>query len=450
MAREGKGLRQHQMAMPLALLGLALVLVGLAIAGPAEAARGLWAILTAQDVLITDYMAIGGPGAALVNAGLVGLITAGLLWLCAEPFNGMALVSAGLMIGFSLFGKNFVNIWPILLGSWLYAGLKREPFSKYVHVGLLATSLAPAVSFMAMGGDRPRLWLGALTGVAIGFLIPPLAAYTFRIQNGMNLYNVGFACGLLGMLLVPVLKAFGLEPASAHFWATGYNVPIGGALSAVCVLLILSGWWKGGRDGLSAYRHLLSTSGRAPSDYLRVYGIWPVLVSMGVNGLLATGYIMLIGGDLNGPTLGGILTIMGFSAYGKHARNIVPVMAGGFLGSLFNHVPGTAAALQLAGLFGTTLAPFAGHFGWPYGVLAGFIHASVVLHAGLPLEGMNLYNNGFSGGLIAIVLYPVLTSLVRHRRPVLQEEDYFAAMEEDGPLEEDELDTRRSDDPPPS
>ena len=54
MAREGKGLRQHQMAMPLALLGLALVLVGLAIAGPAEAARGLWAILTAQDVLITD------------------------------------------------------------------------------------------------------------------------------------------------------------------------------------------------------------------------------------------------------------------------------------------------------------------------------------------------------------------------------------------------------------
>lgn len=94
---------------------------------------------------------------------------------------------------------------------------------------------------------------------------------------------------------------------------------------------------------------MLSTSGRAPSDYLRVYGIWPVLVSMGVNGLLATGYIMLIGGDLNGPTLGGILTIMGFSAYGKHARNIVPVMAGVFLGSLFNHVPGTAAALQLAG-----------------------------------------------------------------------------------------------------
>lgn len=437
------------MALPLALLGLALVLAGLGIGGPAGVVRGLWTIITAQDVLITDYMAIAGPGAALVNAGLVGLAAAGLLWACREPFNGMILVSTGLMVGFSLFGKNIVNIWPILLGSWLYARLKGESFSKYVHVALLATSLAPAVSFMALGGDRPRLWLGAIAGTAIGFLIPPLAAYTFRIQNGMNLYNAGFACGLLGMLLVPVLKAFGMEPASALFWATGYNAPIAAVLAVACVILILAGVRGGGREGLRAYRHLMATSGRAPSDYLRVYGIWPVLMSMGVNGLLATGYILLIGGDLNGPTLGGILTIMGFSAYGKHAGNIVPVMAGVLLGSVFNHVPGTDAALQLAGLFGTTLAPFAGHFGWPYGVLAGFIHASVVLHAGLPLEGMNLYNNGFSGGLIAIALYPVLTALARCRRPVLQEKDYFDALEEDGPMAEDKLDTSRSDDPPP-
>ncbi len=35
-------------------------------------------------------------------------------------------------------------------------------------------------------------------------------------------------------------------------------------------------------------------------------------------------------GDLNGPTIGGIFTIVGFSATGKHLRNILPVMAGGF------------------------------------------------------------------------------------------------------------------------
>ena len=413
---EGRGKRRlRDLTWPLGLVSLALAAAGLLTDG-ARAVAGLKTIILAQDVLITDYMALAGVGAALVNAGLVGLITAGLLRACREPFNGAGLVSAGLMLGFSLFGKNIANIWPIILGSWLYARLKGEPFSKYVHTALLATSLAPAVSFMALGGGQTRLWRGAATGVAIGFLIPPLAAYTFRIQNGMNLYNAGFACGLLGMLLVPVLKAFGLEPESAFIWATGYNRPFATALAAVCAGLILAGLLGGRRRGLRGYWHLLHTSGRAPSDYLRAFGVWPVMVSMGINGLLATGYILLIRGDLNGPTLGGILTIMGFSAYGKHAWNILPVMVGAVFGSLFNHDPGTAAALQLAGLFSTTLAPFAGHFGWPYGVLAGFIHASVVLYAGLPLEGMNLYNNGFSGGLIAIVLYPVLTSLARKRR----------------------------------
>ena len=165
----------------------------------------------------------------------------------------------------------------------------------------------------------------------------------------------------------------------------------------------------------------------------------PVLINMGVNGLIATGYILLTGGDLNGATIGAIFTVMGFSAYGKHAFNILPVMAGVLLGSLANHVEFNAPALQLAALFGTTLAPIAGTFGWPFGLLAGLIHSSVVLQAGLPLEGMNLYNNGFSGGLIAIVLYPILTTLLKHRRPVLEEEDLFAMFEQVEPQTPEEL-----------
>jgi len=33
--------------------------------------------------------------------------------------------------------------------------------------------------------------------------------------------------------------------------------------------------------------------------------------------------------------------------------------------------------------------------------------------------------NGFSGGLVAIVLYPILTSLVKHRRPVQKRKNFF-------------------------
>ena len=120
------------------------------------------------------------------------------------------------------------------------------------------------------------------------------------------------------------------------------------------------------------------------------------------------GVILLTGGDLNGPTVGGVLTIVGFSAFGKHAGNIVPIMAGVVLGSFVMHSSVSSGAVQLAMLFGTTLAPISGYFGWPYGVLAGFLHSAVVLYAGTPVAGLNLYNNGFSGGLLAIILYPTI------------------------------------------
>ena len=132
---------------------------------------------------------------------------------------------------------------------------------------------------------------------------------------------------------------------------------------------------------------------------------------------------------------------MGFSAFGKHARNILPVMLGVFIGAYGMHHTPDYPSLQLAGLFGTTLAPISGHFGWPYGVLAGFIHASLVLQTGGPVAGLNLYNNGFSGGLIAIVLYPTITAIARKRRPTLQNEDYYDLFEESSPIDTSDLST---------
>ena len=415
-----------------------LILAGISLDHPAEIALGLYKIVTMQDLLITDYVYIAGVGATLINSGLVTIVSILLVRLSKDPMNGFTLVEMGLMAGFSLFGKNVFNIWPIILGTWLYARYQKEPFAKYVGVSLLATSLSPLVSYMALGSVHASLPLGLLTGVLIGFILPPLSAYTYKIQNGLNLYNMGFACGLFAMMIVPVLIAFGDHPDSALYWATEYNLTFSVVLVILCVSAILTGFfftdvppwavWAG-------YRRLLSTTGRAPSDYLRMFGAGPVLVNMGVNGLLGMGYIFWVGGDLNGPTLGGIFTIIGFSAFGKHAFNILPVMLGIYLGAYGMHLTPDYPTLQLAGLFGTTLAPVAGHFGWPYGVLAGFIHSALVLQTGGPVAGLNLYNNGFSGGLIAIVLYPTVTAIARHRRPKLRDEDYYDLFEEDQPID---------------
>ena len=419
-----------------ALFGAALALFGVFLSTPEEILRGMYVILTTEDVLITDYIAVAGMGAAFVNAGLVTLFSVLILKLVNDPVNGATLVTVGLMAGFSLFGKNIVNIWPILIGAALYALFKREPFARHANVALRATALSPIVSFMSANYSP---WLGVLLGLIIGFLISPVAEHAHQVQNGMNLYSLGFACGLLAMMLVPAFKAFGLNPGSAHYWSTGNNPLLGKALAVLCLVLVVAGLARGPKPVLEKYWALLRTSGRMPSDYVRTFTPGPVLVNMGVNGLIATGYILLTGGDLNGATIGAIFTVMGFSGYGKHAFNIVPVMAGVLLGSLTNHVDPNSSSLQLAGLFGTTLAPFAGVFGWPFGVAAGLLHSSVVLQAGLPLEGMNLYNNGFSGGLVAIVLYPILQSVVKNRRPVLMEEDLFAMFEEMRPQSPEEL-----------
>lgn len=70
---------------------------------------------------------------------------------------------------------------------------------------------------------------------------------------------------------------------------------------------------------------------------------------------------------------------------------------------------------MLALLFSTTLAPIAGEFGILAGILAGFLQSSVALNVGIVYSGMNLYNNGFAGGLVAVFMVPVIKS-IRDRR----------------------------------
>lgn len=434
---QGEPMRYNRMSLFFWLYAIVLALAALAFSTPQEIAEGLRTIVLTEDSLITDYVLIAGPGAALMNSALVTAITAVLLKLSREPFNGFSLVVIGLMSGFSLFGKNFVNIWPILLGTWLYAKSRREHFGKYISVGLLATALAPAVSYIGLDNGWGNPAAGILVGIIIGFIMPPLSAYTYKIQNGMNLYNVGFACGLVAFLLVPLISSMGANPTTQYHWAEGYDLPFGVALGIFCLLLIFLGFFAFGKPVKAVwagYRRLLATSGRAPSDYLRMFGAGPVLVNTGINGLIGMAFVLGGGGELNGPTVGGILTIMGFSAFGKHAFNIVPVKAGVFLGSVVMHWSLNDPAVQLACLFCTTLAPISGYFGWPYGILAGFIHSSVVLYTGGPVAGMNLYNNGFSGGLVATVLYPVIMAVFQHRKPTLVDQDYFDLQEHDEPV----------------
>lgn len=401
----------------LALMPMYFIAAGLMLQPLDEIWRGIITIIREPDFLITDYVAVGGIGAAFINAGLLALAAVAIVYLLGMEVSGHTITSCFLMFGFSLFGKNILNIWSIMFGIWLYAHYHRTPITRYIYVGFYGTSLSPIITQLMQIGHLPfgiRLLLSIFAGIAIGFVLPPLSTHTHYSHQGYSLYNVGFASGIIATIIVSLMKSFGILVESRLIWSTGNN-----AVFAWLLFVLFGGMtavsFLGSGRVWTQYREILKTYGIGGTDYVKSRGLAPALCNMGINGIASTLLVLLVGGELNGPTIGGIFTIVGFSATGKHLRNILPVMLGVILGSYAKHWSITDPGAMLALLLSTTLAPVAGEFGAAAGIMAGFLHSSVALHVGIVYGGMNLYNNGFAGGFIAAFLVPVLRS-VRDRR----------------------------------
>lgn len=402
----------------LALVPAYFILVGFFLQSPGEILQGIFTIIREPDFLITDYFIIGGVGAAFVNAGILTLVSIGIVYGLGMDFDGHTITSACLMFGFSLFGKNLLNIWAIMLGVFLYAWYHRTSVSRYIYIGYYGTSLSPIITQVMQMWELPipvRMGLCILTGTVIGFVLPPLCTHVHYSHKGYSLYNVGFAGGIIATVIVSMFKSFGITIESRLIWSEGNN---GMFLALLFVLfggMILYGVLSGKKEAVRGYRNILKCYGLGGTDYYKTEGGSATLINMGVNGLASMIILVALGGELNGPTIGSIFTVVGFSATGKHLRNILPVMAGVCLASVAKNWSITAPSAQLALLLSTTLAPIAGEFGILAGVLAGFLHSSVALNVGIVYGGMNLYNNGFAGGIVAIFLVPVIQSVMDRR-----------------------------------
>lgn len=403
--------------MYLTLLPAYFLIAGLFLQPLPDIFQGLLMILKEPDFLITDYIALGGIGAAFVNAGVLTLVCIGILYYLKMDMDGHTITSVFLMMGFSLFGKNILNIWTILFGVWCYARYHKVPLSKYIYVGFYGTCLSPIITQIMQLPDVPsvtRLILSLLAGTMIGFVLPPLSTHVFYLHLGYSLYNVGFSSGIIATVIISVFKSFGLETESRLIWSTGNNKVFAVLLFTFFLLMIVLGRFHS-PTAFGQYRKILKTSGVGGTDYLKEEGFSTVLVNMGVNGIVATAFLLLVGGDLNGPTIGGIFTVVGFGTTGKHARNILPVMLGVWLASLTKTWNITDPSPIITLLFATTLAPIAGEFGIIPGIIAGFLHSSVAMNVGIIYGGMNLYNNGFAGGIIAAFMVPIIQSIEDRR-----------------------------------
>lgn len=387
--------------------------------------RGIFSIIGSRAGLITDSIVVGGMGAAFVNAGLVTLISIVIISWSGLQFSGISVACLCLMAGFSLFGKDVWNILPILLGSFLYSRYKKEPFSHYVYVALFGTALSPVVSELVLVSTGNQLvWhlVGLAIGVLIGFVLPPVAGYTLRVHQGYNLYNVGFAAGLIGMILTSLFRSFGRTFEPQFEWSGGNNLRLSIFLFLLFALMFLVGFFWNGKTARGLAR-ITRHSGRLVADFTLLDGLPVTLMNMAVIGGFATSYVLLVRGQLNGPTIGGILSMVGFGAFGKHLRNIIPVMLGVVLSSFFMVWSLNDPHVLIVTLFSTGLAPIAGQFGWKWGLVAGIIHGSVALNVSILNGGLNLYNNGFSAGLICIVLVPLIEGLRREHHSEISERE---------------------------
>jgi len=399
------------------LLGGALIILAFFFNSPQEIWAGSITILTSPANLITDYFELANIGATLLNAGIMTLTSLALIRTNHAKLTGSLAAAIFTVAGFSFFGKNLYNSMPIILGVILYSKIVSMPFNRFLLQALFGTSLGPLVSEITFHLNLPTaagFVMGISAGMLAGLILPPLSGHFLKFHQGFNLYNIGFTAGIVGMFFLAIFRGFGIEIEMVSILSSGNNGSFSIMLYVLFACMLIWGLYLN-HWSLKGYGRLLSLSGKLATDFVTIAGLGLTLINMAFLGMLSTSYVLAVGGEINGPIIGGIFTVVGFGAFGKHIKNVAPIFAGVYLANLFIVHDASSTISLLGALFGTTLAPLAGYYGIGAGVIAGALHMVMVTNISYLHAGMNLYNNGFSGGFIAAALVPLFDTAAQIR-----------------------------------
>lgn len=368
--------------------------------------------------LVSDFVAVEGVGATLFNVAAVGFLGYFFLLLNGLEITGAALAALFTMMGFAFFGKTLFNCIPIMAGVSLSALIVKKKPRDYALIAMFGTAMGPLITFFAFEvGVRPVFALPGsfLIGLGIGIILPPIAIAMLRLHQGYNLYNIGLTAGFMGLFTASLSHAAGANILPLSMWGTEHEplllalVPVIALIAVVCIVAENPGHGysnivQAGRD----MRKIMAMSGRLPSDFSDFVSSKGALLNASIMGLLFWGFMVALGAPLNGPVLGGLFTLIGFAFFGKHPKNVFPVVLG-IIAAIF--VFGKSIFVPtplLAILFGTALAPLAGEFGPVIGFVAGFLHLVIVDRTSAWHGGMDLYNNGFAAGLTATLIVSII------------------------------------------
>lgn len=412
--------------------------------------QNLARILTSPCKLITDYFALGGLGSTLFNAAICGLLANAVIYISRVRANATTLAGYLLVIAHCFYGLNFLNMWPPFVGVLLYCIVMKKKISQNIHIAFFATALAPFVSEAlfrySIGNFNPKIaqvnvlgvTLAVVCGIAIGFIVLPLLPGTAKMHRGYSLYKAGLSIGLLGIFIYAFMyNTLGMDAPTATIIDNPqyYSLPLAYREFANIFFIIFFGttfafgYFMNGRR-VRNYKKLLKCTGYG-TDFVDKFGMPLCFINIAAYGLAFVAYLNIVfvlpqifpalpaGVGFTGPTVGVVFAAMTFAADGQHPRNVAPIAVGYI--ALWVLV---VAVCLISGLdipwtlstqayinalaFATGLCPIAGKYGFKYGIIAGMLSATICTVTANMHGGFVLYNGGFTAGLSALILLPLL------------------------------------------
>ena len=382
-------------------------------------------ILTSPAALTMDYVELGGIGAALLNSGVMGVVSFALFTFSKNNLSAPAFSAYFLTVGFSLFGMNPLNTAPIILGVFIYTRLAKEKFADHINTSLFACAAAPFVSEILFSyyiniPFRFSIPTAIVSGIIIGMVFAPLLSHFKVIHKGFMLFNAGITAGFLDLAIFSLYRTFVLQPQDAdsayhlnNISSDGFPMIFGILFGIIFLFSIILGVILN-KGNQHIFKKLVCHTGY-DVDFTSEISLGSVYMNIGCLGSVFLLYFMCIGSPINGPVMGALLGIVACAASGSHIRNTLPILIGYIIVSFLSVWNPSDQGISVALCYATCLSPISGKYGYTAGIIAGAFHACLGPFAATICGGLNLYNGGFTAGLAVIILLPLLEAVVKIR-----------------------------------
>lgn len=394
----------------LPILAITLIVIAFIVSSPKEVFIGYKDILISPSGLTTDFIAVGGLGAALFNTAIIIICNLALIRALDLRISGIIYAALYMIIGFSFYGKNILNTLPIYIGVFIYSRFNKVPLKNLIISLLFSSGIAPIVSYVMFGFGIKLYFsipLGLGCGILAGMLVPPLSLHTIKFHQGYNLFNVGFALGIIAIAFNGIFRLFGYQFKANSQISAEHNLFLYIFLGVLIIGLSISALALEPKV-IFKFPSLFKRSGRLVSDYARDYGKSLVMLNQAMILSLEVVICLIFKVKLNGAIFGTILAVSGFAGGGMHLKNVSIIYIGAIAMALLARQDMTASSTIIAILFSAALAPIAGRYKIIPGIIAGMLHVAIVPLCAVFQGGIDLYNNGFAAGFAACIIIAII------------------------------------------